>query len=400
MGRRVQKIEGVQPGPRPGTFRIRGEYVDGKTGRRREIDRIVIASSPIEAASIRARLLAEAVALRGERRPERTTLADALDAWRKGKALELRPSTAGRYDVAIGYWKAAIGAYFVERVDPDDVRGVLAGWREIGLATETINGRLRVLRSFAIETRNRAMVEGVRALESSVEESEANEDEGRGLDEDELRRLLAAGPTAPLVVEAKREKPRKRPIRRLPKWWPRAWALVATLAWTGARFGEATALRWEDVDLDAATMRIRRAQWRGIVGHPKARASKRTIALPEPLVEVLREHRATMLREQLPGVDSALVFPSRIRGATFVSNTHARKAMLTVCAAAGVDLGDRPALHTLRHALNNIVRRVASEEVRRSLIGHAEEVATYTHVELHEQRAAMGAVVRLVRGGA
>ena len=44
-------------------------------------------------------------------------------------------------------------------------------------------------------------------------------------------------------------------------------------------------------------------------------------------------------------------------------------------------------------------RQVSSEEVRRSIIGHAEEVETYTNVKEHEQRAAIGAVVRLVKGG-
>lgn len=397
MGR--TKIEGVQSGARPGTWRVRGEYVDGKTGKRREIDRIVAASSAVEAASIRAKLLGEAVALRGERKLERTTLADAIAAWRKGKALTLRPSTAQRYDTAIAYWVAAIGTYFVERVDPDDVREVLAGWKLAGLATDTINGRLRVLRTFAIDTRRREMIEGVRALPREVDEDEADEDEGRGLTADELRSILAVGARAPLIVEGQREKPRARPITKLPSWWPRAWALVATLAWTGMRFGEASALRWDDVDLEEGVVRVRRAQWRGIVGHPKARASRRTIALPDPLVAILREHRDAMLRGQLPGVSSELVFPSRREGATFVSNTHARKAMLCVCAAAGVELGERPALHTLRHAINNLVRQVAREEVRRALIGHTDEVRTYTRVELHEQRAAMGAVVRLVQPG-
>ena len=393
MGRR--KIEGVQRMP-SGKYRVRAEYRDPKTGKRAEIDRLVKAKDAAEAASIREKLLAERLAARGERKAlDRTRVRDALALWLKSKRLTIRESTAEKYQYAVDRWTGSLGEYFLDRLDPDDVRAVMAGWRDVEIATETINSRLRALRTFAKDMRVSHIVDGVRALEETVEESEADEEEGRGLSAEELRALLAHGPTAPMRVKNKRG----RLPKVLPKWWPRAWALVATLAWTGLRFGEASALRWEDVDLDAGILRVRRAQWRGIVGHPKARASKRRVVLAPDLVATLHIHRDAMLRGQLMGVESALVFPSRRKAAEFVSNTHARKSMLTACAAAGIDLGDRPALHCLRHSFNNLVRQVSSEEVRRSIIGHAEEVETYTNVKEHEQRAAIGAVVRLVKGG-
>lgn len=378
-------MEGVEK-RRDGRYRIRGEYRDPRTGKRHEIDRIVAADSAAAAASVRAKLLAERTAGRGDEKPDRTTLADALAAWKRGKVLTLRPSTADRYGTAIEKWTKAIGPYFLSQVRPDDVREVLMGWRDNDRATETINGRLRVLRTFAKEARVPWIVEGVRAMPSTA--GEIDEDEGRGLTLEELQRLIAAGPTA-----------RKTKLGRIPRNWPRAWALVATLAWTGLRFGEASALRWSDVDLDGQRLYVRRAQWRGIIGHPKAKASKRVVPI-DAVAETLREHREAMVRWQLPGVDSDLVFPSRIRGKSIVANTHARKAMLACCTAAKIDLAERPALHALRHTINNLVRQHASEAVRRAIIGHADEVRTYTHVEIEEQRAAMGAVVRLVRGGA
>lgn len=376
-------MEGVKK-RRDGRYRIRVEYLDPKTGRRCEIDRIVAAENAAAAASLRARLLAERLAARGERKTERVRLRDALATWRKGKALTLRPSTADRYDTAIERWNDAIGDYFLDALRPDDVREVQAGWSDAGLASETNNGRLRVLRTFAGEYPCRWAVDGVHALPAELEET----DEGRGLTLDELRAVLSIGPTAA-----------RTPRGRLPVYWPRAWALLATIAWTGLRPGEATALEWRDVDLDEGTLRVRRAVWRGIVGHPKARASKRTVPLVPSLVGTLREHREVMLRGQLPGVDSALVFPSRIRDATYVTNTHARKAMLKVCSAAGVELGDRPALYCLRHTMNNLVRQHATEQVRRSIIGHEDEVRTYTKIERAEQREAMGAIVQLVSRG-
>lgn len=403
MRRRRLRIPGVQRLP-DGRYRIRREYRDPKTGKVCEIDRRVHAADEVEALSLLERLLDERLAARGApREPERPRLREALAKWRKGKSLTIQPSTAARYDIEIDRWTAAIGDYYVDRITPDDVREVLAGWREADLATETINGRLRTLRTFAAETQRTRMVEGVRALPREVEEDEADEDEGRGLTLEELRALIAAGPTAPVYIRRTPDDQlvrRDPPLSKPPVWWPRAWALVATMALTGLRFGEASALRWGDIDLEAGELRVRRAQWRGIVGHPKARASRRVIPIDE-LVPTLRAHRELMLREQLPGVASGLVFPTRRKtptGSQFVTNTHARKTMLMACAAAGIELDGRPALHSLRHTMNNLVRQHASEEVRRSIIGHRDEVATYTHIEREEQRAAMGQVFRLIRG--
>jgi len=93
------------------------------------------------------------------------------------------------------------------------------------------------------------------------------------------------------------------------------WAVALSL---GLRQGEALALRWADVDLDAKEVRVRwtrlrpiyehgcggkcgrpdagycseRVQTNPIVGETKSRAGKRTIGLPDELVEILRQHRS------------------------------------------------------------------------------------------------------------
>lgn len=401
------------PGVTPlggGRYRIRTEVIDPKTGRVREIDRRVRAKSGSDAATILASVRDAWLSKRkrsaaaGPRR-----LGEALGAWLARKRKEVRPSTASTYGSAVAWWRALLGDYLIERVDPADVRDALLGARDGGEKTSTINGRLRVLRTFAREERCAAIVEGVRALERDVREDEADEDEGRGLSLDELRRFLAAGPDAYLwrVVgrkhrDGKVAHERVEPARwqRTGQVWRRAWALVATMAWSGMRFGEVSALEWADVDLDAGTIRVRRAQWRGHLGHVKAKASKRLIVIPDELVEVLREHRRAMVADQQAGVSSALVFPSRRRGKRYVTNIHARKAILAVCTAAKIDLEKRPAVHMLRHSWNNLIRQNASELVRQALIGHADEEvgALYSKVTMEERRAAVGSVVRMVRG--
>lgn len=391
MTRRVE-IPGIERLP-DGRYRIRGRAKDPKTGNRIEIDRIVEATSEVHAASIRDFELGQRLASRGAgKEPERERLGPALASWlaaKKSSTRKIRQSTASTYSTAVERWTAALGDYYVDKITPEDVEAVMDGWRDEGLRTDTINGRLRVLRTFAKSTKNAGIVEGVKIFGRTLEEEE-DEDEGRGLDRDELRLLLAAGPRAVLRVKDKAGRLRK----KMPPWWFRAWALVATMAWTGLRFGEASALEWHDLDLAAGTLWVRRAQWRGILGHVKAKASRRRIALAPDLVAILREHRAQMLCEQHRGVDSPLMFPSRVKDKTYVTNTYARKTMLTIVEASGLDLGNRPALHCLRHTMNNLVRQHATEEVRRSLIGHADEVETYTHVSLEEQEKTVRAVVR------
>jgi integrase len=68
---------------------------------------------------------------------------------------------------------------------------------------------------------------------------------------------------------------------------------VRFLVGTGCRWGEAVVVRKADVDLDKGTIRIRRAlKWSGdgnrVIGPPKTKKGKRTIALPPEVIEDLR----------------------------------------------------------------------------------------------------------------
>lgn len=79
------------------------------------------------------------------------------------------------------------------------------------------------------------------------------------------------------------------------------WALALG---SGLRQSEVLALRWTDVDLDAGTLSVNQTVHRvagvGLVyDEPKSERSRRRIALPGPLVDALRIHRATQLAERL-----------------------------------------------------------------------------------------------------
>lgn len=98
------------------------------------------------------------------------------------------------------------------------------------------------------------------------------------------------------------------------------WAVALAL---GLRQGEVLGLKWEDVDLDRGTLRVRRSRLRAKYKHgcgdtcgrtpgrcperiranpqtkpTKSKAGRRTIGLPPPLVALLRKHRADQEAER------------------------------------------------------------------------------------------------------
>lgn len=95
-------------------------------------------------------------------------------------------------------------------------------------------------------------------------------------------------------------------------------ALYVLAVTTGLRRGELLGLKWEDIDLEAGVLRVRRAlasDARTFV-QPKTAKSRRGIRLNSGALEALREHRERQLneRQRLDSLwrDHGLVFPSRV----------------------------------------------------------------------------------------
>lgn len=75
--------------------------------------------------------------------------------------------------------------------------------------------------------------------------------------------------------------------------------------YTGMRRGELLSLKWVDVDLDTATVRVRRTQTREengkrlALGEPKTKKSRRTVRLTPRARDALKRHRAGQTEERL-----------------------------------------------------------------------------------------------------
>lgn len=125
---------------------------------------------------------------------------------------------------------------------------------------------------------------------------------------------------------------------------PQRWRpLVLTLVGTGLRWGEATALRVGDVDVEAATVQVVRARKRvpggWEIGPPKTRRSRRTVTLPGEVLAALTPLLADRKRGDL-------LFTAPGGGPVHGGNFRARVWSPAVERAG---LSRRPRVHDLRH---------------------------------------------------
>ncbi len=354
----------------PGRYLVRvTRRIDGVRMTRKKV-----CDSREEAKHVNGELEAELEALaQGEAPPERATLGDFAARWLERKAASLKPSTAAKYLTDLEqHLLPGLGARFLDELRPSDVERFLIA--DGGSANNRRN-RLALLRQLA---------------KASVAEGLANRNwtltvrapVPEGYSEDDPNLLTAA--ELARVLEA------------VPESWR---ALASVLAFTGLRWGEATALHWEDVVIDLgephnAHARIRRSNWRGVELTPKTRAGKRVVPLPPPLPELLVAQRQRLERAGLG--ECRWVFPSQ-EGA-MLRATPLSKVLTAACKSAGVR---RITVHGLRRTFNNLLRRVAEGIVTRSMLGHTNEAMTehYSLVDLAEKHAAAAAVATAVAGG-
>jgi integrase len=131
----------------------------------------------------------------------------------------------------------------------------------------------------------------------------------------------------------------------------RTMVLVGIL--TGLRVGEILGLRWQDVDFDLKELRVEQAVYRGDVGSPKTKGSRRTLPLPEPVLEALLGFRGKgelvfCTTEGTPYRDNNLrhreLKPAGVKiGAPWLSWHTLRRTHATLLQAAGGSLKDASA---------------------------------------------------------
>lgn len=186
-------------------------------------------------------------------------------------SIERKPSTVGSYRSTIAHAKEVFGTQRVRRIAPEDIvrfNGVL---RERGCSASTRAKHLRVLGAClqAAVSYRYADSNPVREL-PSAQRPRPERKEAAYFENDELPRLF--------------EQLRHERVRML--------CLVALK--TGMRQGELFALRWADVDLEQAVIRVRASYTGGALSTPKNR-ERRDVDLISDVVEILHVRLLTAL---------------------------------------------------------------------------------------------------------
>ena len=156
---------------------------------------------------------------------------------------------------------------------------------------------------------------------------------------------------------------------------------------TGMRRGELLGLKWDDVDLDGRTVRIRRTLTRKgtgyVLGDPKTKNSRRTVRLTLQAVEALRRHLTSQMEdiERLGDLydDQGLVFAGNNGGVINPSNLRQRsfKPLLKRAELPQITFND------LRHTCASLLfQRNVHPKFVQELLGHASvaiTLDTYSH---------------------
>lgn len=366
----------------PNRYEVRVRVTDPRTNKPREVRQIVECKSVRDAAAAQLKLREELEAkLAGASSPGRQRLRDFVPAWLDGRlaAGKLKPSSATKialvWDVHIE--PMPIAALFIDAIGPGDVEAWMTALRkrrslrgDKALSKATVLGYYLVLRSILTVACARARVPNPC---DGVETPAGGGRRDNFLTADELRTVLA----------------------HVEKLSPRWYAAVLFDVVVGLRWGELSALRWSDVDEAAGVIRIERGNFRGqVIDSTKTDVVKLVPLVPE-VAEVLRTHRRRMVAEQHRGLAAGLVFPNK--AGRLHKGSPLRPVLDAACEAA--KLGRRVTPHGLRHTANDLLRRVASGEVVRSIVGHATTQMThhYSHVDAAEKAGAATRVLALVR---
>jgi integrase len=182
--------------------------------------------------------------------------------------------------------------------------------------------------------------------------------------------------------------------------------LVTVALGLGLRRGELLGLRWQDIDLDSATLTVRHQLQRHdnvwVFVEPKSKAGGRVLPLPAFLIDELRAHRTRQLEDRLKAgplwEEWSLVFCTQAGRPLHAPNVW--QEFQKGLTKAGLP---RMPLHGLRHGTATmLLAQGASAREIQAVLGHANISTTlgiYAHVAPELMRENADRMQRALVGG-
>jgi integrase len=170
---------------------------------------------------------------------------------------------------------------------------------------------------------------------------------------------------------------------------------------TGLRQGELLGLKWEDADLEAGTLQVRRtlttAKGGPVLSTPKTKGSRRSVKLTQSAVEILRSH----LQRQLGEIGDRAASLWEENGLIFASEIGKpldRRSIIKYQFKKLLKCGRLPDIrfHDLRHTCATLLLgRNVNPKIVSEMLGHASiaiTLDTYSHVLPNMQNEAAKAL--------
>ena len=327
----------------PNRYRVRVQARDGRT--RQKIGRMVTVEGTARAAERSQRLL-RAELEDSSKVPDRLRLSQYAGIWialrkRNGLKRSVERKYINNLDMHI---LPALGAMYLDMIRPSDVQKFLA-IKSKKMAPNTVLNMLRLLRVIAKDANSEGLTKG-KVFTDRVKGPTIT---GYTF---EAPNLLTAPQLAAL-------------LGAIPgKWRP----LVVLISLTGLRWGEASALRWEDV-IDGEIV-VRRGNDRGNAVEVKTERSRRRVPMPAEALALMKPRK------------TGLMFPTETGG--MHHGTPLRSVLDKAIKKTGVP---RVTTHGLRRTFNNLARTVADRQIVKSIMGHATDT-------MHEHYSSVGASER------
>jgi integrase len=217
---------------------------------------------------------------------------------------------------------APFGATPLDKLRKTHIDGLIVTLRNRGLSPSAVRQIYTVLRAILDDAK----------LDGHIAENPAIKVPRPRIARKEARHLSAA--------EAAADGLRYRPV-------------LALIAATGLRRGEALALRWDAVNLTDGTLKVAaslsRVDDRLLITEPKSSRSRRTIPLSPPVVALLKTQKVNQVAERLRAgdqwTDRGLVFTTE--SGTAVDPISVLRAIQLAARKAGIE---GVGVHTLRHS--------------------------------------------------